>query len=158
MDKKKIVIAALIVIIAILATFIAYQTLIPQEKDIVINIDNITFNTTNGTDFKLYNQTSGWKIYGSDNCTGRYTVQIVDYNKLEAAGLVKAQVLNIKDYPSQTVDGVVVYSDTAKIGDHVGEPRYVAIVENMNINTDVILTSPDPNETAKMALSLKFNK
>ena len=65
-------------------------------------------------------------------------------------------MLKTKDLPSQTVDGVVVYTDSAKLGSYVGEPRYAALIENQNINKDVKLWSPDPNETAKMALSLKF--
>lgn len=155
MDKKKIVIVVLILIIAILATFIAYQTLIHKE-DNVINIENITFNTTNGTDFKLINQSTGWKQYVSDNGTGRYTILIMDYDQVESAGLYKAEMLKTKELPSQTVDGVVVYTDSAKVGLHVGEPRYCALIENQNINTDVKLWSPDPNETSKMALSLRF--
>lgn len=156
MDKKKIVIAVLIVIVAILATFIAYQTL-SHHEDNVINIENITFNTTNGTDFKVYNQSAGWKQYVSDNCTGKYTVWIIDYDEVEYPGLYKEQMLQTKELPSQTIDGVVVYTDSAKLGDYVGEPRYCVLIENMNTNTDVKLYSPDPNETAKMALSLKFN-
>lgn len=155
MDKKKIIIVVLIVFIAILATLIAYQTLIHQE-DNVINIENITFNTTNGTDFKLCNQSAGWKQYVSDNCTGKYTILIMDYDKVEYPELYKAEMLKTKDLPSQTVDGVVVYTDSAKLGSYVGEPRYAALIENQNINKDVKLWSPDPNETAKMALSLKF--
>ena len=156
MDKKKILIAILIVIVAILAIFIAYQTL-SHHEDNVINIENITFNTTNGTDFKVRNQSTGWKQYVSDNCTGKYTVWIIDYDELEYPGLYKEQMLQTKELPSQTIDGVVVYTDSAKLGNYVGEPRYCALIENMNTNTDVKLYSPDPNETAKMALSLKFN-
>ncbi len=157
MDKKKIVIVVLILIIAILATFIAYQTLIHKE-DNVINIENITFNTTNGTDFILYNQSTGWGQYVSGNGSGKYTVWIVDYDEVEYPSLYKAEMLQTKELPSQTIDGVVVYTDSAKLGKYVGEPRYCALIENMNINTDVKLYSPDPNETAKMALSLKFNQ
>ena len=67
---------------------------------------------------------------------------------------------NMEQYnnkPSQTIEGVVVYTSSANVGDNVGQPRYISYVENRHLKTIVDFWAPDPNETAKMALSLKFN-
>lgn len=58
--------------------------------------------------------------------------------------------------PTQTVNGVVLYVQTATSGEHVGEPRYVAFVQNNDLSVIVDFSSPDSNETAKMASTLKF--
>mgnify|MGYP006908842616 CR=1 FL=1 len=61
----------------------------------------------------------------------------------------------IKD-ASETINGIVVYTTSANSGNHVGEPRYLAYVENIDLKTNVEFCTPDPNETAKMASTLKF--
>ena len=59
--------------------------------------------------------------------------------------------------PSQEINGVVIYTTSSNSGKYAGEPRYVAYIYNKDLNIDVILSSPDSNETVKMASSLKFN-
>ena len=156
MDVKKILLISLITI-AVLASVSAVSAgflddLIGGEpQDNVIEIDNITFNTTNVTKFELYNESEGFKWYVDENHTG-YNVHIIDFDEYD--GITTTP--ETENAPSETVNGVVVYTKTANTGDHVGEPRYIAYVVNKDLNNEIILWSPNPNETAKMALSLEF--
>ena len=161
MDIKKILLVALIAV-AIVASVSAVSAGLfdglfgEEQKDNVNELDNIRFNTTNETDFEKFdNQSSkGHNYYFSDK--NKITAIIKDYNKIEDAQQSKANTLKIKNDPTQIVNGVVIYAESVKTGKYIGEPRYGAIIENNDLNEDVIVWSPDPNETAKMALSLKF--
>ena len=90
MDKKKIGIVIIIVVIAILACLMLSHTLTPQEKpDTVIKIDKIKFNMTNEsniTNFTLKNKNSdegyNYSYYTDNNNTG-YNVWIFDLSKSE---------------------------------------------------------------------------
>ena len=156
MDVKRILLISLIAIAVIASVSSVSAGLFDglfgeEQKDNVIEIDNITFNTTNVTKFELYNESDGWKWYMDENKSG-YNIHIIDFDEVD--GLVTTP--ETENAPSETVNGVVVYTKTANTGDHVGEPRYVAYVVNKDLNNEIVLWSPDPNETAKMALSLKF--
>ena len=134
-----------------------------EQQDNVIEIDNITFNTTNVTKFKLFNTSEdeygciNWYI--DENDTG-YNIHIYNYTNLDKSdfnSLVTPTVTEqFNNKPSQTVNGIVVYTTSANSGDHAGEPRYATYIENRDLKTIIDIWSPDPNETAKMALSLKF--
>lgn len=175
MDVKKILLITLIAL-AVVASVTAvsaglFDGLFGEEKkDNVIEIDHIKFNTTNVTEFKLINETEdddkGYgKWYMDKNDTG-YNVHILNFSKGfdEVDESYWTDVLNefkkdnIDNVPSQTVNGVVVYTVSANSGDHVGEPRYLAYIENRNAHTIVEFCTPDANETAKMALSIKFDE
>lgn len=135
-----------------------------KQQNNVVEIDHIKFNTTNETKFKLYNETNGtgWSVkhYIDENETG-FNVGIFNYSGLDKSTsqnnlkTAKAQLYN--NYPSETVNGVVIYTTSENHGKHVGEPRYGAIIENYDLQSLVIFSTPNPNETAKMALSIKFN-
>lgn len=156
MDTKKVLLISLIAL-AVIASVNAVSAgwfdglFGEQQKDNVIEIDNITFNTTNVTKFELYNESSGCKLYLDENKTG-YNVHIIDLDEYKGTALTP----RTDNSPSQTINGIVVFTKSANAGDHVGEPRYVAYIENKDLNTLIDVWSPDPNETAKMALSLKF--
>lgn len=124
-----------------------------EQQDNVIEIENITFNTTNVTKFELYNESDGYKWYVDENKTG-YNIQIIDFNEYYGMAMTPEN----ENAPSETVNGIVVYTKTANTGDHIGEPRYVSYVINKDLNKEITIWSPDPNETAKIALSLKFNE
>ena len=161
MDVKKILLVALIAV-AIVASVSAVSAGLfdglfgEEQKDNVNELDNVTFNTTNETDFKkIENQSkTGIDYYFSDK--NKITVVIFDYNKTDDAQQAKATALNIKNDPTEIVNGIVTYTESVKIGKYVGEPRYGALIENYDLNKDVTVWSPDPNETAKIASTLKF--
>ena len=133
-----------------------------QHTDNVIEIENITFNATNVTSFKLLNGTeiSGVHANGyvDENDTG-YNVHIINCSGMEGmsfADFVQSYLTEFDNSPSQTINGAVIYTVSADSGDNVGEPRYLAYVKNKDLQTLVEISSPDANETAKMILSLKF--
>lgn len=167
MDKKKIAIVGLVVIIAIFACLIASQTILKEKPDNVVRIEHITFNTSyesNVTNFTLAGNDSGW---------AGYTNHYLDANKIGYNVYIRngsgigdrwdewiswyKDDKGYADTPKQTVNGVVIYTKSASSGEHVGEPRYVSYVENSDLHTVVEFWSPNPNETAKMTLSLKFD-
>ena len=162
MDVKKILLVALIAV-AIVASVSAVSAglfdglLSGEPEDTVVELDNIQFNTTNVSDFKLYNKSTGWKMYMTENTSG-YTVHIQDFDKYEGTleNAISQNTEDNKNAPVQSVNGIVVYTKSANIGKHDGEPRYIAYVENRDLNMLITLWSPDPNETAKMASTLKF--
>ncbi|MBE6501273.1 MAG: hypothetical protein E7Z79_02400 [Methanobrevibacter thaueri] len=168
MDIKKVFLITLIVVAAIASISAAgagfLDGLIGNEpQDNVIEIDNIKFNTTNVTKFELSeNETDDYGYvswFVDENDTG-YNVHIFNYNSLDndlfKTSFVPTYKERYDNAPTQTVNGVVIYTTTANTGNHIGEPRYKAYVENYDLNKIVDFSSPDPNETAKMALSLKF--
>ena len=99
-----------------------------QQHDNVIEIDNITFNTTNVTKFKLFNETNGDKWYVDENDSG-YNLHIINFNEFN--GITTTP--QTENSPSQTVNGVVIYTSSSNSGAHVGEPRYKAYIENFKL-------------------------
>lgn len=161
MDMKKVVLITLIAVTIIASVSAVSAGLFDgllggEPQDNITKLDNISFNTTNKTDLiKIENKSStGHNYYFDDK--NKITVIIRDYDKVDDAQQHKANTLTIKNDPSETVNGIVVYTESVKTGKYVGEPRYGALIENYDLNKDVTVWSPDPNETAKMALSLKF--
>lgn len=156
MNMKKVLLASLIAVAVIASVSVVSAGLFDglmgeQHKDAVVEIENITFNTTNVTKFKLHNETDGYKWYLDENDTG-YNVHIFNLDEYNGIPTTPQN----ENSPSETINGVVVYTTTANSGPHVGEPRYRAYVENHDLNKLIRVVSPDPNETAKMASTLKF--
>ena len=170
MNTKKILLITLIAV-AILASVSAVSAGMfdglfgGQQQDNVIEIDNITFNTTNTTNFtnfeKYDNSSDGVyesKFYGNieDGKQGKYTVGITQfYNKDVAQESITKLKEQYKDSKS-VIDGREVYLTSAVVGDYVGEPRYSTYVYNADLNKIVSIATPDANETVKMASTLKF--
>ncbi|WP_296790495.1 hypothetical protein [uncultured Methanobrevibacter sp.] len=133
-----------------------------EQHDNVIQIENITFNTTNVSSFKLWNGTDIYGVhangYVDENDSG-YNVHIINCSNIEGISFeefIQSYLTEFDNSPSQTINGAVIYTLSADSGEHVGEPRYVSYVKNKDLQTLVEISSPDANETAKMILSLKF--
>ena len=167
MDRK-IVIGVLVVVLCLAA----YSSLVPQDRhDHVTIIEGITFNTTNEIDLKKdinyskehSNDYMNYSLYISDEKTGYYEVLIINIsNKTDTVDFDEPLIESIKgdmlkDAPSQTINGVVVYSTYRLYGTCVREPIYSAYVENSHMNKIVFISSSDGNETAKMISTIKFN-
>ena len=163
MDKNKIIIIVLIAIIAIFACLIA-STLISQgNQDNIITVDGITFNTTNATDFMKKGEKNETyyhiDYYSSENGTGKSYVNILDFSQFSDSqnNLFDNMLNSHKNAPSQTINGIIVYTESVTTGEDVGAPVYVSFIKNNDLKKLVIVGSRDANETAKMASSLKFN-
>ena len=131
MDIRKIKIIGIAAVIGLLALSVAYAA-----QDNVVELDNITFNTTNETNFVLNseeiyeNGTMQWAAYGVDNKTD-FTINIYNDSKLDKTDYkwVAAEFESeYENFTSQTVDGIVVYENETDDG-----PRYMAIIENENL-------------------------
>lgn len=167
MNMKRILLVFLIAV-AIIASLSAvsaglFDGLFGQAQDNVIEIDHITFNTTNVTKFKLFNRTEEEGVYCEwyidENDTG-YNVQIYNIsaeNETEYLEGLSLYLGTFENLSSQNIDGVVVYNTTADAGEHIGDARYEAYVENRDLQTVINICTPNPDETVKIASTLKFN-
>ncbi len=148
MDKNKIVIGVLVLIIAILSCLIAF-TLLQPEPDNVVVLDNVTFNKT---DFKLNDSDDGTKSYISDVNGTRYFVMSMNYSQIEYGSIASLYAKNmLSGYQSSQINGTTVY----EIHDS-NKTAYIAQVP-LGVECDYVFVSLDPNETAKMASTLRFN-
>ena len=163
--NKKILLIVLVTLTIITSSSVVSAGLFDgffEQQDNVVEIDNISFNTTNVTKFVLLNKTEQTGVcvvsYIDENDTG-YTINIINasttsdslYNQLFAS-----YTEEFDNSPPQTVDGVILYTTSANTGDNVGQPRYTSYFQNKDAKNIVEISSPNPNETAKMVLSFKF--
>ena len=175
MNTKKILLITLIAVAILASVSVVSAGFLEDlfgggQQDKVIELDGITFNTTNATDFKenktfsKVNSDEYFKSrsYGSDNGTGNYSVLVMDYSdSIGVESDVDAQIGEIMremvgNQPYQTVNGVIVYMGHQVSGKDVGKMTYVSYVQNTDLHKAVVFASPDANETAKMASTLKF--
>lgn len=170
MDIKKILLVALIAV-AIVASVSAVSAGLfdglfgEEQKDNVIEIDNIVFNTTNATNFthnKKYDSSEKgvYKIthYSNkeNNSGGNCTINIIKlHDKDTFSKTMKKFKKDYKDSKS-IIDGREVYLTSADVGNYVGEPRYQTFVYNGDLNEIISICTPDANETVKIASTLKF--
>lgn len=143
------------------------EDLFGGQQDNIAEIEDFTFNTTNATNFvKTYDNASedGSSVstaYGSDNGNGYYVLMVMDYSSLYKIDntadkqIMDGLLASMKDNPYQIVNGIVIYPSAPVYYDDVKQ-MYTAIVQNKESHKIVMLASPDPNETAKMASTLKF--
>lgn len=154
-SKKNILIIILVIIIIVIACFGAYAYYSGHNNQ-VNDIGIATFNTTNTGNFDCINSSQGMKVYLDDS--EKYTVYVFNYDEMSNSNKLywKDNVEYEKKKPTQTVDGIIVYTTSANIGKFVGEPRFAAIIENNNLNTEVYMSTPSVDETVYMAKSFKF--
>ena len=152
--SKKIILIILAIILIAIACFSVYSYYSNHNNQCDIGI--ATFNTTNATNFDCINSSQGMKVYLDDS--EKYTVYVFKYDEMSNSNKLywKDNVEYEKKKPTQTVDGIVVYTTSANVGKFVGEPRYAAIIEDYNSNTEVYMSTPSVDETVYMAKSFKF--
>ncbi|MBE6494747.1 MAG: hypothetical protein E7Z84_09125 [Methanosphaera stadtmanae] len=171
MDIKKILLISIIAV-AILASFTVVSAGLfddlfnTEQPDNIVKVDNVKFNFTNEsnvTKFKLENESKGdegyVKYYFDENGDG-YNIWIANVSKADDSQW--NQVVNqfdesLDNEPCETIDGVVVYTQSAGHGEHVGEPRFMSYTINHDLKTIVKFSTPTTNDTVKMKLSLDFN-
>lgn len=161
MNVKKILLITLIAV-AVVASFSAVSaglldTLTDEgSPSNVIEIENITFNTTNATVFKYIGvDNEGWSDYVSKDRTRLFSI-------VNDSGLNDSQyefeIDELKGYlaanmTAQKVNGVDVYTFNELEND---TELYVAYVINDDLKSLVQFSSEDANETAYMASTLEF--
>lgn len=165
MNVKKILLISLIAV-AIVASLSAVSAGLLDDlmgggssPGNVVEIENITFNTTNATKFQYVGteELDGWIIYENelgDRCN------IINDNDLNDSQW-EYEIKELKDYLAanstvQKVNGVDVYTSLNNTGENNTQIMYSAFVIDEDYKTVVEFDSFDPNETAIMALSFKF--
>lgn len=170
MDIKKLLIIALVAVAVLSSVATASAGLFDGfmtqgNGDNVVDIGPVTFNTTNVTVFK-FNDTYHDEEFGAnfstymDDGDACYTINILNgsvLNDSQFQDMYDDYKSWLEDNSSQTIDDVVVYTSSANVGEYKGETRYVASVLNEDLKIFVDISTPDANETAKIAKSLKFN-
>lgn len=161
MNVKKILLITLIAV-AVVASFSAVSaglldTLTDEgSPSNVIEIENITFNTTNATVFKYIGvDNEGWSDYVSKDRTRLFSIvndsglndSQYDFEIDELKGYLAANMT------AQKVNGVDVYTFNELEND---TELYVAYVINDDLKSLVQFSSEDANETAYMASTLEF--
>ena len=156
MDKKTIlIIAVLIVVIAALA-FGILNSLNSAPKVHAVDVDVGTFNCSENINFTLRNSSNGFYEYSNENQT--YTVKVMKFNESDyyhSYGYNMA-LDKIRGYPSSTVDGVIVYNSTANVGQYVGQLRHMALIDNNDKNINIEISTPSVDETVLIANSFRF--
>ena len=104
-----------------------------------------TFNLSNFSKFYKDNETKNSVLI--ENLTKAGDSKVAALEEFE----------KVRDGPSQTINGIVVYTKSVNSGKNIGQPVYASFVENKDLDMLIRFSSPDPNETAKMTFILKFN-
>lgn len=154
-DKKNIIIIVLIIIIIAIIGVICYS-MFTTEPVKVVDVGVGTFNCSNELNFTL-NKTDGpFKEYIADN--GRYTVKVFNLSQGSYYYNYGLSLANneIKTYPSSVIDNVLIYNSTANVGEYVGEPRFIAIIDNNDKNLQIQIVTPEVKDTVQIANSFQF--
>ena len=165
MDVKKILLIALIAV-AVVASFSAVSAGLLDDlmggdssSGNVVEIENITFNTTNATEFEYVgtDERDGWIIY---NCNDSVMLAIINYSNLNDSQY-DSEIKELKDYLAanftvQKVNGVDVYTYLNETGENDTQIKYYSLVIDDDFKSVVEFISYDPDESAKMASTLKF--
>lgn len=161
MDRNKIIIAVLVVIVAVIACLVAFNTVGETSGDNTVELDGITFNTVNATDFLKTSEKNDssyqMSYYINENGTGSSYVNVLDFGENGDVNLIDSILNAHNNFPSQTIDGITVYKESSSIGEDSTQETFVSVVQNTELNKIVIFGSPDAGETTKMASTLKFD-
>jgi len=157
MKNKNIIILSIIVIILGVCLGYAYYMNNQEEEHQSYNLGIITLNTTNTTNFTCELNETGILRYVDDS--GKITINIISFDNAtkSQSNTFKQNLRDYKNQPSKDVDGIIVYTTTANIGEYVGETRYEAMIENHDLNVTIDICTPDINETVYIAKNTKFN-
>ena len=163
MDVKKILMISLIAV-AVVASFSAVSAGLLDSlnaegsSDNVVEIENITFNTTNATKFEyLEIDEDGWLVYVSEDLE-HYCAIVNDSDMNDSQ--YAAEIKELKDELAangtvQKINGVDVYSYNGDVENDT-EMFYSTFVIDDDLKFVVEFDSVNPDEAAKMASTFKF--
>ena len=165
MDVKKILLISLIAVAVVASVSAVSAGLLDDlmggdsSAGNVVEIENITFNTTNATEFEYggTDERDGWIIY---NCNDSVKLAIINYSNLNDSQY-DSEIKELKDYLAanftvQKVNDVDVYTYLNETGGNDTQIKYYSLVIDDDFKSVVEFISYDPDESAKMASTLKF--
>lgn len=150
--KNKKIIAIVIVIIIVLVAIFSVMYFTDNSKKAVVYVNTIegvgTFNSTNVTNFTLSRTTDTQTDYVGNDSISQVTVS---YRAIDISVTIsKADKVN------DSAKGHSIYKNTANIGDHKGEIRYFAILEDQDNNRAIMISTADYNLTCMIVDTFKF--
>ena len=156
MDKKTILIIILAIAVIAGAIIILYgnptQGLITHKKEPTIYNNTINgvgaFQTVNATNFKENETSAKGQVFYTSNVTGCEVTVLPTISRwiIPDEGSVK-----VNDSPK----GHTIYKITANMGEHKGEIRYKAVIQDSDNDRWITVSSPDKNLTDMMVDSFK---
>lgn len=155
MEKNHIIIIILAIIIIALVALISVPYLTNNEDNIKIynnTIDDVgTFNTTNVTNFTLNTESSNEKgtHYLAD---GPMVAEVTTFTQTYLMENTISDAEKVNDSP----EGHTIYKNTANIGEHKGEVRYISFLTDNEKERHIMINSEDYNLTCMMVDSFKM--
>ena len=155
MNKNKVIIIILAIVIIALVAFIGGFLFMNNAKNDVVIYNNTiegvgTFNTTNVTNFTLNESYSG---DGATHYTANHTgSQIIVTSSSAMIENTKANADKIND----SAEGHTIYKNTATVGEYKGEVRYFSVLVDNENERYIYISSPDFNLTSMMVDSFKM--
>lgn len=153
MDKKNIVIIALVIILIVMAVLVAGIFINNDQNKVVIynnTIDGVgTFNTTNVTNFTLSNSSNE---YQTDYVANDTIAQVTTTSSSSLVDVTVSEAVRVND----SAEGHTIYKDTATIGEHKGDVRYFSILRDGDNQRYVFISTADYNLTCMIVDSFKF--
>ena len=155
MDKNHIIIAILVIVIVSLIALLGVSFLTNNVEEIPIYNNTIEgvgmFNTTNVTNFTLDEESTNEKgtHYMAD---GLPIAEIVVFSQTYLMENTIDDAVRVNDSP----EGHTIYKNTATIGEHKGEVRYISFLTDNEKERHILINSADYNLTCMMVDSFKM--
>lgn len=154
-DKRNIIIVALIILIVAVAGFICYELFFAEHLK-TVDIGVASFNCSDDLNFSIGETDEGFVRYQDQSDS--YSVKVWDFSQTSWAYEVGLEAANevIRDCPSYYVDGILIYNSTANVGEHIGDARFITLIEDSGKNMQAQISTPTPEDTVLIAKSFKF--
>ncbi|MCC9262029.1 MAG: zinc-ribbon domain-containing protein [Methanobrevibacter woesei] len=154
-NKRKMVIVAVLILIVAVAGFICYELFFAEHLK-TVDIDVASFSCNDDLNFSLNGTGEGFVRYQDQSDS--YLVKVWDFSQTGFSyeeGLSLANEV-IQDCPSYYVDGILIYNSTANVGEHVGDARFITLIEDSSKNMQAQISTPTPEDTVLIAKSFEF--
>ena len=156
MNKKTILIIILALAVIVGASVILYgnplQSVMTHKNEPVIynnTIDGVgAFQSVNATNFTYNETSSSGQVFYTSNLTGCEVSTIPDRTMVE-------NTINMAVKVNDSSKGHTIYKNTANIGEHKGEVRYVSFIEDQDNHRWIMINTPNKNLTDLMVDSFK---
>ncbi len=156
MDKNHTIIIILVIVIIALAAIIGGFLFMNNPKNNVVIYNNTiedvgTFNTTNVTNFTLDNESS-------TDAQTHYLVEdplVAEVTVFSQTSLME-NTIDGAEKVNDSPEGHVIYKNTANIGEHKGDVRYISFLTDNERQRHIMINSADYNLTCMMVDSFKM--
>lgn len=154
-NKRKMVIVAVLILIVAVAGFICYELFFSEHLK-TVDIDVASFNCNDDLNFSLNGTGKGFVSYQDQSDS--YSVKVWDFSQTSFSYEEGLSLANeaVQDCPSYYVEDILIYNSTANVGEHVGDARFITLIEDSGKNMQAQISTPNPEDTVLIAKSFKF--